>query len=165
MTGWSRSDGWVPVHQIWRNFVRDVHQLWKTVSKRRVTTFARPGKQQYAWQSSASPNNSLPTPTTFFEKKSAEVEFYIRATKPVRSKWGRCQSGVRWQGTENAARLPRCPRLRLLRVRHKLSGTSRASSPPRHSHAAAPQLVCQTRDTISSSPGARVCLGPSSFLW
>ena len=85
------------------------------MKKRLVTHFATPGKQQYAWQSSAAPNNSLPTPTTFLKKKSAEVEFYIRATKPVRSKWGRCQSGARWQGTENAWRLPLCARLRPLR--------------------------------------------------
>ena len=97
-------------------------------------------------------------------KKSDEVEFYIRATKPVRSKWGRCQSGARWQGTENAARLPLCPRVRPLRVRNKLSGASRASSPPGHGDAAAPQPACQTRDTISSSPGARVCPGPPSFF-
>ena len=130
-----------------------------------MTTFAAPEKQQYAWQSSAAPNNSLPTPTTFLEKKTAEVEFYIRATKLVRPKWGRCQSGVRRQGTENAARLPWCPRLRPLRIRNKLSGASRASSPPGHADAAAPQPACQTRDTISSSPGARVCPGPPSFFF
>ena len=28
-------------------------------------------------------------------KRSAEVEFYIRATKPARTKLGRCQSGTR----------------------------------------------------------------------
>ena len=60
--------------------------------------------------------------------------------------------------------MPRCPRLRLLRVRNKPSGASRASSPPGHADAATPEPVCQTRDSISSSPGARVCPGPPSFF-
>ena len=43
------------VEESWLNFVRDVPGLRKTVRKRRAALFVKPGKQQYALQSSAAP--------------------------------------------------------------------------------------------------------------
>ena len=55
--------------------------------------------------------------------------------------------------------------MRPVRVRNKPSGASRASPPPGHAVAAAPQPACQTRGTNPSSPGARACPGPPSFFF
>ena len=53
-----------------------------------------PGKQQYA---AAVQRGAEQKPANAHDvtKRSAEVEFYIRATKPARAKLGRCQSVAR----------------------------------------------------------------------
>ena len=73
------------------------------------------------------------------------MEFYIRATKPARTKLGRCQSGARCQGQRRLCALATAPSAASVARFKKPSGASRASPRPRP-QALLPEPACQTRE-------------------